>query len=105
MTKYLLLALLIAWLIYASPWKRVRHGQAKPPVKPSPPPAPQSMVACAHCGVHLPVGEVDDLQCLRELDQPMQVGRDRALGTDEMIDTKALGPDELGLINELGRTG
>lgn len=55
MTKYLLIALLIVWLIYASPWSRSRKGTS--PTNHKKPPAtakPQQMVACAHCGVHLP---------------------------------------------------
>jgi uncharacterized protein len=58
MTKYLLLALLIAWLIYASPWSRSRTT-GSPASRKSPQPAqpPQQMVACAHCGVHLPSGD------------------------------------------------
>jgi uncharacterized protein len=59
MTKYLLLALLIAWLVYASPWSGRRTSQTPAQRKPAPqpPPQPQVMVACAHCGVHLPVGD------------------------------------------------
>lgn len=56
MTKYLLLALLIAWLIYASPWSRSRtNASSTAPRKQAPAGKPQEMVACAHCGVHLPV--------------------------------------------------
>lgn len=55
MTKYLLLALLIVWLIYASPWSRSRANASSTPHKKSAPTdKPQQMVACAHCGVHLP---------------------------------------------------
>jgi uncharacterized protein len=57
MTKYLLLALLIAWLVYASPWSRSRKSSAPTANKPTPPAPPQPMVACAHCGVHLPANE------------------------------------------------
>jgi len=55
MSKYLLIALLVVWLIYASPWRRSRTGTSSTPRKKQPTTAkPQPMVACAHCGVHLP---------------------------------------------------
>lgn len=59
MTKYLLLALLIVWVIYASPWGRSRATGTPAARKSAPPapPQPQQMVACAHCGVHLPSSE------------------------------------------------
>ena len=56
MIKYLLLALLIAWLFYAAPWKRSLRGRPQTP-KPTSPPMPEAMVSCAHCGVHLPASE------------------------------------------------
>lgn len=56
MLKYLLLGLLIAFLFFASPWGRKRAGKAPDRHKPNAPP-PQEMVACAHCGVHLPANE------------------------------------------------
>ncbi len=53
MMKYLLivgLALLVLWLL------RRARTQVRPPDRPAPPPvgAPTEIVACAHCGVHLP---------------------------------------------------
>ncbi|MGH6647123.1 PP0621 family protein [Aquabacterium sp.] len=56
MIKYLLLGLLIAWLFFASPWGRPRPRNA-PSRKPAAPPSPLQMVACAHCGMHLPANE------------------------------------------------
>lgn len=56
MIKYLLLGLLAVLLFYL--WRRPRSGGASASGKPAPsPPGPQSMVACAHCGVHLPASE------------------------------------------------
>lgn len=50
--KYLVLLAVVvvgyAW------WRSQRRATAEPPPTPAPPPAPQDMVACAHCGVHLP---------------------------------------------------
>lgn len=58
MTKYLLLALLIIWLIFASPWRRSRKGAStNQNKKPTPTAKPQQMVACAHCSVHLPAND------------------------------------------------
>ncbi|MCZ2104186.1 MAG: PP0621 family protein [Comamonadaceae bacterium] len=53
MTKYLLIIAVIA-LVYA-----IARGQRPPPQPPGArtprtPREPQEMVACAHCGVHLP---------------------------------------------------
>lgn len=69
MSKWLLLALV---LIVAFWWMaRARRGdrQDRPPPPPSrsseppPTPTPQPMVACAHCGLRLPVAEavVDEI--------------------------------------------
>lgn len=57
MTKYLLLALLIVWLFYAGPWRRLPPRTPQTPKSPEPPRStgPQPMVECAHCGVHLPI--------------------------------------------------
>ncbi|MDI1261081.1 PP0621 family protein [Aquabacterium sp.] len=55
MIKYLLLGLLAAWLFYV--WRRPRSVGTQAPGKPAPPPKPQSMVECAHCGVHMPTNE------------------------------------------------
>jgi len=54
MMKYLVLLAVIA-VVYAL-WR----GQRRPPRPPAQRPggaAPQDMVACAHCGVHLPQGD------------------------------------------------
>lgn len=56
--KFVLLALLIAAVIW---WLMGARRVGKPPAG-SPPPAPSAtepsvMVACAHCGVHLPRAE------------------------------------------------
>lgn len=58
--KYLLLALALIWLWY-SPALRGRRS-SRPSRSPVPPAAPgktptESMVACAHCGVHVPQGD------------------------------------------------
>lgn len=50
--KYLVI-LVVLVLVYA--WlRRQRPGTPPPPPKQAPLPAPQNMVACARCGVHLP---------------------------------------------------
>lgn len=54
MIKYLLLGLLAAWLYYL--WRKPRVGTTAAD-KPEPPAKPQSMVECAHCGVHMPANE------------------------------------------------
>lgn len=63
MLKYLLLALVVIWLLY-SPALRGGRRVERPRAKGAPkgkgkgmPPALEEMVACAHCGVHLPAGE------------------------------------------------
>lgn len=60
MLKYLLLAVVVVWLFY-SPALRGLRGKAPqarppspPPVGPRPDPHQETMVRCAHCGVHLP---------------------------------------------------
>ena len=55
MIKYLLLGLLVALLYYA--WRRPRSNSPRATGQPTPPPLPQSMVKCAHCGVHMPANE------------------------------------------------
>lgn len=64
MLKYLLLGLLVIWLLYSPILKRMRQRHrddrsATPPPRPSPPSGSpvEDMVACAHCGIHLPAGE------------------------------------------------
>lgn len=60
MLKYLLIALLV-WLIVVPLLKRTLGRSTPAPQRPTtPPPAgqePQEMVACAHCGLHLPASE------------------------------------------------
>lgn len=52
--KYLVLLLVLAVVIGV--WRAQRPAAPRPAARPAPgtPPAPQDMVACAHCGVHLP---------------------------------------------------
>ncbi len=61
--KYVLLALVLIWLWY-SPALRSLRGGASRRAAPTPPKpqAPEEMVSCAHCGVHLPRSEalIDD---------------------------------------------
>ena len=50
--KYLvLLAVLVVGYAW---WRGQRRAETPPPHRPSPAVTPQDMVACAHCGVHLP---------------------------------------------------
>jgi uncharacterized protein len=47
--------LLLVWLLLGSARRRSKDPRRGPaPAKPTPPPAVEGMVACAHCGVHLP---------------------------------------------------
>lgn len=58
MLKYLLLALVIIWLFYSPALRGKLKGQPQAQPKPTPPPKQaESMVQCAHCGVHLPEGD------------------------------------------------
>lgn len=50
--KYLVL-LVVLVLGYAW-WRSQRHAETPPPRRSTPAATPQDMVACAHCGVHLP---------------------------------------------------
>ncbi len=50
--KYLVL--LVVLVIAFSLWKSRREPAAPARTKAPQPPAPQDMVACAHCGLHLP---------------------------------------------------
>lgn len=57
--KFFLLLLVI---VVAVAWLAIGRRQPPPGAGPAPKPPPramppQSMVACAHCGVHLPAGE------------------------------------------------
>lgn len=65
MLKFLLLAALVLWLLYSPGVRKLlrglRSGEPSQPPQPTPPqPEPAqatAMLPCAHCGVHLPVGE------------------------------------------------
>lgn len=64
MLKYLLIGVLIVWLLYSPILRRARQIQrdrrpAAPTATtgPAKPPQVEDMVACAHCGVHLPASE------------------------------------------------
>ncbi|MDE2617089.1 MAG: hypothetical protein KGL73_08715 [Burkholderiales bacterium] len=50
---FLAILLLAVWLWRSGRRSDSRSDQAAAP----PPPGPQAMVRCAHCGVHLPHGE------------------------------------------------
>ena len=52
--KYLVL-LIVLGLAYLV-WRSQRIDNAPPP-RPAPLPAPQDIVACVHCGVHIPRSE------------------------------------------------
>jgi len=47
---FLVVVFVLLWLLRGTTSRRRRGGVR-------PPPAPQQMVACAHCGVHLPRDE------------------------------------------------
>ncbi len=52
--KYLVVLLVIVAVL----WFTLRRSDRRPPSRsPKRPPAPQAMVQCAHCGVHLPSAE------------------------------------------------
>jgi uncharacterized protein len=54
--KYLVLLLVIG--VAVTLWSSQRRRQAPASQRrPAAPPSPQDMVACAHCGVHLPRSE------------------------------------------------
>jgi len=50
-----IVALIVLWLLLRGLVRR-NKGEGEPPRK-SPPAAPRAMLACAHCGVHLPQDE------------------------------------------------
>ncbi len=50
-----IVALVVLWLLLRGLVRRAK-GDGEPPRK-APPAAPQAMLACAHCGVHLPRDE------------------------------------------------
>ena len=49
----LVLAVLVLLWMLRSSLRRMRPPRTPPP-RPTPPGGPQTMLACAHCGVHLP---------------------------------------------------
>lgn len=59
--KYLLVVLVVGVALFM--WTARSRGRRAPPPAPGPagkpaaPPAPAPMLACAHCGVHLPAAE------------------------------------------------
>ncbi len=55
--KYLVVLFVIAVAIWL--WRRSRREEADETRRAAPPPvgAPQAMVRCAHCGLHLPLGD------------------------------------------------
>lgn len=52
----LVLAVLVLGWVW---WRQQRVGRRPPPAAPPPPapPAPQPMLRCRHCGVHIPAAE------------------------------------------------
>jgi len=48
---FLVVVFVLLWLLRVATTRRRRGGAAPPPQ------APQEMIACAHCGVHLPRDE------------------------------------------------
>lgn len=63
MLKYLLIGVLVIWLLYSPILRHLRQGQRGRRTPPSPAPRHdavrdvEDMVACAHCGIHLPASE------------------------------------------------
>lgn len=57
MLKVLLLLALVFGVLWLLKGKR-RGGQAADKPEPKAPAKPQAMLACAHCGVHLPQADV-----------------------------------------------
>jgi uncharacterized protein len=52
--KYVLLALVVGIGLFMLFGRNRGRGDAAAPAPPKPPPGPQAMLACTHCGVHLP---------------------------------------------------
>lgn len=55
--KYLLVILVVLVGAVAWAWRRRRSVERRPPPPKAASAALQPMVACAHCGVHLPQGD------------------------------------------------
>ena len=61
--KYVLVLLVVLVAAWVALGRHRGRGEprdtakAAPPPKPAPGTAPQAMVACAHCGVHLPAAD------------------------------------------------
>lgn len=55
--KYLLLLLLLGGLFFVLGVRRGRPREPDAPAPPPPPAAPQAMLRCAECGIHLPADE------------------------------------------------
>lgn len=51
-----IVALVVLWLLLRGLVRRTKGEGGQPPRK-APPAPPQAMLACAHCGVHLPRDE------------------------------------------------
>ncbi len=52
--KYLLLLLVVGVALYLLLGRSRKAAEPPPTAKPRPPTSPATMLACAHCGVHLP---------------------------------------------------
>ena len=55
--KYILIAVAIIWLLYSPALRGRRVASSNKPSGNIPPRKTESMVACAHCGVHFPAGD------------------------------------------------
>lgn len=69
--KYLVLLAVLAVVLGVWRSRQSRSEAPTPPAAaPRPPLSPQDMVACAHCGLHLPrseaLAEVGQMYCCRE---------------------------------------
>jgi len=70
---FLVAVFVLLWLLRGATTRRRRGGAAPPPQ------APQEMIACAHCGVHLPRDELHPgiLPALREQQHRRRVAGER----------------------------
>ena len=70
---FLLAVLALLWLL------RGATRRVPPPAQKTPPPAPpQQILACAHCGVHLPQSEAVPAEALWFCGQPHRVAHEKA---------------------------